>query len=522
MIAAIDSTRLAASNDKAAAAGQSQDPRFNQILSTAARHEPAKPLPRLERPGTPVEPQPRSVYAESARPRLAAEHPAEHPEPRAEARAERAAERPEPRAEGRVERRDEPEAREPEAAPASTATAKSASHPAKTAAAEGTEETGKTQDKDKALKPADAQTPSADELAGALLLPGVVLTAQDIIAQSNANSLAQRSINVQLGTAAYRMSPHSQTEAQFAAQAGAATPPGYMQPLDPGAALDGRNAIREPSKAPAGELKPEPVLVVDALAMVELSKQAQAARVAAANPHVAEAPEGSAQARNQILSQLVGQPATVPQVAAALQAMEPALKDVPKDAALPGKELHPKALDGAPSTSTLPADAAAGAGGMKAAQSVDQPRALPTQGHGADTRMVDKVVQEAKWLLRNNHQEVTIRMEPEHLGNLKLHVTQKDGAMHVEMTVDTAAAKHLLDANLGQLRERFAQEHLGQGQMLQVDVRHGGNSEFAQQFGRQGGEAAGAVGTGRALASEEPAAAAPRAAWSNSNVSISA
>jgi flagellar hook-length control protein FliK len=134
--------------------------------------------------------------------------------------------------------------------------------------------------------------------------------------------------------------------------------------------------------------------------------------------------------------------------------------------------------------------------------------------------MVDRVVQEARWLLRNNHQEVTMRMEPEHLGNLKLHVTQKDGAMHVEMTVDTAAAKHLLDANMSQLRERFQQENLAQGQTLHVDVRHGGNSEFARQSGRQGSEAAGVAGIGHAVSSEETAAVAPRAVWSNSNVSI--
>jgi flagellar hook-length control protein FliK len=203
-------------------------------------------------------------------------------------------------------------------------------------------------------------------------------------------------------------------------------------------------------------------------------------------------------------------------VAAALQAMEPALKDLPKDATLPGKELPPKSVEGVPANTVL--TAAAGTAG--AAPAVDQPAALPAVGHPPDTRLVDKVVQEARWMLRDNHQEVTIRLEPEHLGNLKLHVTQKDGAMHVEMTVDTAAAKHLLDANISQLRERFQQENLAQGQLLHVDVRQGGNSEFARQFGRQGSDAAGVAGIGHAAPGEETAAAAPRAAWSNSNVSI--
>jgi flagellar hook-length control protein FliK len=250
--------------------------------------------------------------------------------------------------------------------------------------------------------------------------------------------------------------------------------------------------------------------------MVKLSNAAQAARNLAEKPEAPTAPQGSALARNQVLAQLGATPGTAPQGAAAAQAVQPALKDFPKELGLPAKDVTAKAADSATATQAVPVTA--GAVATRAAD--DAPKADASAPHAPDTRMLDKVVHEARWMISNRKQEVTMRLEPENLGQLKLHVTQKDGTLHVELTVDTAAAKHLLDSSMSQLRERFQQENLAQGQLLHVDVRQGGNSEFGQQFARQGSEApAGSAAPGVAHA-EEPGHAAPRAAWSNSNVSI--
>lgn len=487
MIAAIDATRLAARDDRTTGTpAPVQDQKFSAILNTASRRDPSQALARLERPQSAAEPQSRSLYTERTR--------TAPPEARETARPEQARQAPPGGISNTAAER---------AANAGTAAEKTAEA--------GTEDArASQQDKEQAVTGAETPAPTGEQIAGAAVQPGMVLTFRDIIAQSTANA-QQRSIQVQLGAAAWQMSPHGAGELELARQLGALPLPSYTQTLDPAAALDGRNAIRTPAELGAAEPKPDAVLVVDALAMVELSKQAHVARAAAAQPDVAAAPEGSAMARNSFLAQIGGQTAAADAGAATAAVTS---ETVPKELLAPGKDLRPKAPQGA---AALPA----AIGPATAAQGLERPQAPSADGTPLDGRLLDKVVQEARWLIRNNRQEVTLRLEPEHLGSLKLHVSHKDGALRVEMTVDNAAAKHLLDANLGQLRERFIQENLAQGNLLQVDVRQGGNPEFARQFGRQGTEPDAPAAAIRAFASaEEPAAIAPRAAWSNSNVSI--
>lgn len=493
MIAAIDASRLAARDDRAVGAPtQVQDQKFSAILNTASRRDSSQALARLERSQSAAEPQARSIYAE--RPR------ATPPEARETPRQDQARSTPpggvSTKAAERAANAGSPVDKTPDGGGDGVAESVTASQ----------------QDKDQALTGAEAPVPAGDQLAGTAAQPGIVLTFRDIIAQSNA-SARQRSINVQLGAAAWRMTPHGASELELARQLGALPPPDYAQALGSTTALDGRNAFRTSAQLGAGDLQSDPVLVIDALAMVELSKQAQAARAAAAKPEAAAAPEGSAMARNGFLAQIGGSTATAEPGAAAITAA--ASEPVAEKLLVPGKEPRPKPPEGA--TTALPAALGAPTG----AQTMERPQSLSSDTSPPDTRLLDKVVQEARWLIRNNRQEVTLRLEPEHLGSLKLHVSHKDGALHVEMTVDNAAAKHLLDANLGQLRERFVQENLAQGNLLQVDVRQGGNPEFARQFGRQGTEpGAPTAGIRAPVSVEESAAIAPRAVWSDSNLSI--
>jgi len=105
---------------------------------------------------------------------------------------------------------------------------------------------------------------------------------------------------------------------------------------------------------------------------------------------------------------------------------------------------------------------------------------------------------------------------------MKLKVVHKDGNMSVQMTVDSSATKHLLEASMNDLRQRLQSENLAQGNLLlNVDVRQGadsgGFSGFAGRTAHEGGVPA--IPTGRV---EEPAAPSriqPRA-WSDSNISI--
>ncbi|HEX7929058.1 MAG TPA: hypothetical protein VF678_15790, partial [bacterium] len=335
MIAAIDSNRLAARDDRAVGATQLQDHKFNAILNTASRREPSAVLAKLERPVSPQEAQPRSIYGEAAPVRPQVTKPEDRNERPTEAR-----ETGQPRREqglGVSTKVAERMANADSAADKSTDKAE--------AKDDQVEDTAEQQDKHKALRNADELAPTADQVAGAVALTGTVLTFRDIIAQSNARTV-QRSINVQLGAAAYASSPHSDGEKALAQELGAAPPPAFSQALDPKAALDGRNGVRKESELNVPSFKSDPVLVVDALAMVELSKQAQVAR-ATAETEGSKAPAGSALARDQFLNQIGahGGNATAPQVAAHVQAAAVELKDLTKDLAPASKDIPVKPVD---------------------------------------------------------------------------------------------------------------------------------------------------------------------------------
>ena len=358
--------------------------------------------------------------------------------------------------------------------------------------------------------PRDEQILSAPE--------GTVSLAQAFAAGAQPGGTLQ----AQLGRAAYRLSPHAVNEPVPSVPQGRAPDEAAksLQPADP--------------EQQAGLVE---LHVVNVQEMVQLSNEARAAQVAhpdadlrtAGTPGEAShtavpADSNSAQARNQLLAQFGGPASSVPGVALPANAGleqkaggSPGTMGRELTPAKAGKRASSDALGDGPAP-ILPTGAAAVGTVHQANDAVPPNDADPKAGPA----LLDKIVQESRWLIRSGHNEVTLRLQPEHLGDMKLKVVHKDGNMSVQMTVDTSAAKHLLDASMNDLRQRLQSENLAQGNLLlNVDVRQGADSGGFNGFARGAGQESGvtAIPAGRSEEAAAPTRTQPRARG-DSNISI--
>ena len=102
---------------------------------------------------------------------------------------------------------------------------------------------------------------------------------------------------------------------------------------------------------------------------------------------------------------------------------------------------------------------------------------------GAEARvpeqnLTDAIVREARWSLSNNSKEVTIKLHPEHLGEVRMKVRHQDGALKLDMTVENHAVKSLIESRMEDLRARLQSEQFTSNNefMFNVDVHQGNNS----------------------------------------------
>ena len=381
--------------------------------------------------------------------------------------------------------------------------------------------------------PAVAVLPTAAQIAGEPPRAGEVVAAvpsAPTLAQGYAPSgLDGGTLQAQMGLAAYRESPHG---------AGEPAAPEPAAPAHAGTALQNADPNAQPVQAG--------LHVVSASEMVQLSKAAYAAMAAggegaaqgasqeAAAPQDGARPlhadPNSAQARNRLLSQ-IGGPAGAPQPNGA-----PAVTPVQAEASAPGvtargagDRKEAKLESPARSAATGPAAdappphgaAMAGAATVGAAHAARDAQAAPDAGQQANPNLMDRIAEQSRWLLRSGHSEVTLKLQPEHLGEMRLKVVHKDGNLTVQMTVDSAATKHVVEAGLNDLRQRLQSENLAQGNLLlNVDIQHGSDSGAFAHLAQQAAQDGRAQGV-NAHPLEQAAAAAPRpAVWGSSNLDI--
>ncbi|MEE2718136.1 MAG: flagellar hook-length control protein FliK [SAR324 cluster bacterium] len=96
---------------------------------------------------------------------------------------------------------------------------------------------------------------------------------------------------------------------------------------------------------------------------------------------------------------------------------------------------------------------------------------------------IDQVVTRVRTMSNGDTQEITLRMEPEHLGRVMLKVRQTGNELAVEMRVDNPAAKQIIEAGFDTLRNRFLdQEFAYQDLRMNVDVdQRSGSQQQARQ-----------------------------------------
>ncbi|GAA0298754.1 flagellar hook-length control protein FliK [Gracilibacillus halotolerans] len=83
-----------------------------------------------------------------------------------------------------------------------------------------------------------------------------------------------------------------------------------------------------------------------------------------------------------------------------------------------------------------------------------------TEGNSLERQLVNELRQiliDSKFLsLRNGMNQLSIRLNPEHLGEMVVRLTEVNGEMTVRMIVQSQAAKELLDRNMHQLKHLFS------------------------------------------------------------------
>jgi flagellar hook-length control protein FliK len=389
--------------------------------------------------------------------------------------------------------------------------------------------------------PAPPAPQNAAQIAGAQLREGEVLamvpTAPTLATGYAASGLNGSTIQAQLGLAAYRLSPHGTAEPALPTAAAPAHVTTALQPADPN---------QQPMETD--------LHVVNVFEMVQLSNAAHAALAAgeegAAGAHGAAegaaagavAPQNgarplhadpkSAQARNQLLSE-IGGPARAGQPHGVAQPQAAAAAPAQAEAALPGtaargegdtKAVKLESTSGpahtAPAMDAPPPQPSAAAIGT-AHQARDTQPAADTAPQ-ANANLIDRIAEQSRWLIRSGHSEVTLKLQPEHLGEMRLKVVHKDGDLTVQMTVDSAATKHLVDASLNDLRQRLQSENLAQGNLLlNVDIQHGSDTGRFAHLAQQAAQDGRAQGVNVHPAEQAAPAAAPRpSGWGSSNINI--
>ena len=95
---------------------------------------------------------------------------------------------------------------------------------------------------------------------------------------------------------------------------------------------------------------------------------------------------------------------------------------------------------------------------------------------------IEQVVSRVRVMSNGETQEITLRMEPEHLGRVLLKVRQAGNQLTVEMRVDNPAAKQMIEAGFDTLRSRFLdQEFAYQEMRMNVNVDQRGSQQQARQ-----------------------------------------
>lgn len=135
---------------------------------------------------------------------------------------------------------------------------------------------------------------------------------------------------------------------------------------------------------------------------------------------------------------------------------------------------------------------------------VPPPTTVPTAAPLNRQDIIKQMADQAFLAVQQDRQEMHIKLKPEQLGAVTLHIAVDDGRVSARFYVDNAAVQQVLEGSLGQLRQQLA----GQG----LNVQHlAVFTGFSREFSQAGHQATAPHRTSRptSLAAVETADAAP-------------
>lgn len=114
------------------------------------------------------------------------------------------------------------------------------------------------------------------------------------------------------------------------------------------------------------------------------------------------------------------------------------------------------------------------------------PKAVPASQAESFVKQFEQIMNRTQFSNNMHGQRLLIKLYPEHLGSIRIELTQKDGMMTAKILTSTAAGKQMLESQLAQLKSGFANQNI---QMDRVDISQAlsepAKSEKGHQFNQQ-------------------------------------
>ncbi|GIV20545.1 MAG: hypothetical protein KatS3mg023_2296 [Armatimonadota bacterium] len=110
--------------------------------------------------------------------------------------------------------------------------------------------------------------------------------------------------------------------------------------------------------------------------------------------------------------------------------------------------------------------------GVHTASTVHRPQeAMPQPREVSPAEVVRQVAQQVESMVSNHRaSSVTLQLEPEHLGRLRVTISLNDGAIHTHIVADNHAVRQMLESNSALLQQALQERGLQLG-ALQVSVQ---------------------------------------------------
>ena len=136
------------------------------------------------------------------------------------------------------------------------------------------------------------------------------------------------------------------------------------------------------------------------------------------------------------------------------------------------------------------------------AKKADSPKQANQAERFRETLEIKDMVQNVKMMINKEKDQLTMKLNPAHLGKLQIKLRKEGEAMIGEMQVDNQMAKDLLESKIGELRQTLEDQGM-KIDRFSVMVDSESASGLAQQFSENSGSNKSGEGTQNAFSNKE-------------------